>query len=257
MFSVTHLNTIRRAEIDFIAPHFTNGAHILEIGAGTGEQALELQRRGFTLTAIELASSNYAGNRQFPILDYDGRTIPLPDHSVDIVFSSNVLEHVPDLARLHAEIRRVLKPSGYCIHVMPTHVWRLWQTLTSYPDAFVYLWSVLPQLVPQRWPRRPELGRLGEAWYRCARYMVGHFLPRRHGERGNVISELWLFHPNWWRRHFRDNGYEVAEDRPMNLFYTGNMLLGAHVSVARRRQLADALGSACHLYKIVTRDPQP
>ena len=46
-----------------------------------------------------------------------------------------------------------------------------------------------------------ERQRLREAWYRTARHTVGLCLPRRHGERGNVISELWLFHPRWWRRN--------------------------------------------------------
>jgi 2-polyprenyl-3-methyl-5-hydroxy-6-metoxy-1,4-benzoquinol methylase len=67
----------------------------LEFGAGTGKQALELQRRGFRVTAIEMLTSNYAEHRVFPILDYDGATIPLADASVDVVYSSNVLEHIP------------------------------------------------------------------------------------------------------------------------------------------------------------------
>ena len=112
MFSLDHLDAIRGAELDTIASFFPVGARILEIVAGTGKQALELQRRGFEVTAIEVADSNYAAHRGFPIKDYDGRTIPLGEGSVDLVFSSNVLEHVEDLSRMHAEIRRVLAPGG-------------------------------------------------------------------------------------------------------------------------------------------------
>ena len=79
MLSLAHLDAIRGAEIDTIAAFIPAGARVLEIGAGTGQQALELQRRGFAVTAIEIADSNYAGDRVFPIEDYDGRTIPLPD----------------------------------------------------------------------------------------------------------------------------------------------------------------------------------
>ena len=251
MFSISYLNRLRKAEIDRIVDFFHPGAHILEIGAGTGEQALELKRRGFNITAIEMADSNYAGNRQFPMLDYDGRTIPLPDASVDIVYSSNVLEHVPDLSRIHSEIARVLKPGGYCIHVLPTHSWRFWTTLTSYPDAIVYLISSIPNLVPHAVPFGGELKRLGQAWYRCARYVAGHFYQRRHGERGNVISELWLFHPRWWRRNFHDNGFVVVHDEAMGLFYTANLLFGARLSLDSRRRIAAFLGSACQLFKLV------
>src|SRR5262249_61191740 len=112
MFSYAHLDELRRAEIDGIVSLFPPRARVLEVGAGSGRQARELERRGFQVTAVELPDSNYAAHRVFPIVDYDGAVIPLPDASVDVVFSSNVLEHVPDLARLHAEIRRVLAPGG-------------------------------------------------------------------------------------------------------------------------------------------------
>lgn len=255
MFSISHLNTLRKAEIERIATFFSPRARVLEIGAGTGEQALELKRRGFDIVAIEMANSNYTAERQFPIANYDGRHIPLPDASIDIVFSSNVLEHVPDLAQMHAEIRRVLKPSGYCIHVLPTHVWRLWQTLAGFPDAAVYAVSAMPQLIPRAMPGRAELRRWGCAWYRCLRYIAGHIVQRRHGERGNALSELWLFHPRWWRRNFAENGFAVVHDEPMGLFYTGNMLFGPHLSLAQRKRLAGELGSACHLFKLVPKPP--
>jgi ubiquinone/menaquinone biosynthesis C-methylase UbiE len=251
MFSIPHLNTLRKAEIDRIANFFTPGARILEIGAGTGEQAAELGRRGFEVIAIEIADSNYAANRVFPILNYDGRRIPLADASVDIVFSSNVLEHVPDLRQMHSEIARVLKPGGYCIHVVPTQKWRIWTTLSSCPDAVVYLVASLPQLVPHAVPCGAELRRLRKAWYDATRYVAGCVLLRRHGERGNVISEMWLFHPQWWRRNFRDHGFAVVRDEPMGLFYTGNMLFGSNLSLAMRARLAAVFGSACHLFQLV------
>lgn len=250
MFSAEHLEAIRVAEIDKIVPFLAPGARILEVGAGTGRQAVELQRRGFAVTAIEIADSRYATERVFPIKDYDGRTIPLPDASVDIVFSSNVLEHIADLSRIHAEIRRVLAPDGYCIHVVPTHTWRLWTTLVSYLEAVSFAASSLPQLLPQARPRRAELRRLQQAWYRTLRHTVGLCLPRRHGERGNVISELWLFHPRWWRRNFQQNGFAVVRDEPLGLFYTGEVLLGLRLGLAKRRRLARTLGSSTHLFKI-------
>jgi SAM-dependent methyltransferase len=255
MFSYEHLDALRAAEIERVVPFFPAGARVLEIGAGTGKQALELRRRGFVVTAIEIADSNYATHRLFPIVDYDGLTIPLPDASTDVVFSSNVLEHVPDLARMHREIRRVLTPGGKCVHVLPTHAWRFWTTLAGYPDALVYLVAGLPELLPQGLPRGRELRRLGTAWYRTARAVGGRCLPRRHGERGNVISELWLFHPRWWRRNFCENGFTVVHDEPMDLFYTGNMLLGPHLALSQRGRLAHMLGSACHLFELVSASP--
>lgn len=255
MFSYEHLDAIRSAEIDHIAGFLPAGARVLEVGAGTGRQAVELQRRGFAVTAIELADSNYAAHQLFPIVEYDGRTIPLADASVDVVFSSNVLEHVDDLASLHAEIRRVLTPGGMCLHVLPTHAWRFWTTVASYPDALVYLAAFLPQLVPHASPRDAEIQRLGKAWHLAARSVAGRCFPRRHGVRGNVISETWLFHPNWWRRNFRHNGFAIVHDEQMGLFYTGDMLCGLALGLPQRRRLARILGSACHLFQLIPAKP--
>jgi SAM-dependent methyltransferase len=251
VFSQEHLDAIRVAEIARIMAFFPPRVRVLEIGAGAGQQALELERRGHTVTAIDMPNSTYVTRRVFPIKDYDGSTIPLPDASVDVVFSSNVLEHVMDLTRLYAEIHRVLAPGGICIHVVPTHTWRLWTTLTSYLEAISFSVSSVPDLVPRAVPRRVELRRLGQAWYRTARHTVGLCLPRRHGERGNVISELWLFHPRWWRRSFQENDFEVIAEMPIGLFYTGEMFLGARLGLAMRARLARALGSSCRLFKVV------
>src|SRR5690349_17541960 len=172
---------MRSGEIAKVIPLFKPGARILEIGAGTGQQAAEIARRGFAVQAIEVGSSNYSGVRVFPITDYDGTHIPFPDASFDIVFSSNVLEHVPHLSALNQDIARVLKPEGYCVHVMPTPSWRLWTTLTSIPAAFEYLLARGGNAAAGSGLSSSGSGGVGQQMRR-------HF--GRHGERGNVLSEL-------------------------------------------------------------------
>src|SRR5947208_5328133 len=135
MFNIPFLRQLRAVEIELIVAHFPAGERVLEIGAGTGQQAIALRERGFQVEAIEVPDSNYNQHQVFPITAYDGRHIPFPDASFDVVFSSNVLEHVRDLPALEAEIKRVLRPGGFCVHVMPTHVWRLWCTLAAFPAS--------------------------------------------------------------------------------------------------------------------------
>jgi SAM-dependent methyltransferase len=42
-----------------------------------------------------------------------------PDSSFDVIYCSHVLEHVPDDRRAMAELRRVLKPSGWAVLLVP------------------------------------------------------------------------------------------------------------------------------------------
>jgi SAM-dependent methyltransferase len=56
------------------------------------------------------------------LLREDGRSIPLPDNSVDAVFTVATVEHVLGLDAFYAEIRRVLKPGGL-LHADFAPVW--------------------------------------------------------------------------------------------------------------------------------------
>jgi SAM-dependent methyltransferase len=236
MLEVEYINTLRLAELEVIESYLKRGKRILEIGAGSGAQALELSRRGLEVTAVELANSDYAQHRVYPVTEYDGLTLPFEDGSFDLVYSSNVLEHVRDLEQLHREVRRVLSADGECVHVVPTHVWRFWTTAILLP-------ALLRKLVPGS----------RQSLISGARRSASSAL-RRHGERGNVLTELWLFNPRWWRRNFAANGFEIVEERPVGLFYTAECLLGSKLPLAWRRALAKMLGSSTQLFRI--RPPQ-
>jgi SAM-dependent methyltransferase len=249
MLSIPLLNQIRSAEIDAIARRFRPGARVLELGAGTGQQALELRKRGFDVEAIDVPSSNYKGDQLFPITEYDGRHIPFPDGSFDVVFSSNVMEHVRDLPGLHAEIRRVMRPGAICVHVLPTHAWRLWTMLAAFPDGVQK--SALA--IRERKRGGALLARTGRAFtltLSVLRNLFYPFVQGRHGERGIILSELWLFRPTVWRRNFQQNGFEVVHEEPMGLHYSGYFVFGGHWSFEKRARLARRLGSACHLFEL-------
>jgi len=248
VFNVEFLARLRAVEIERIAAHFPPGARVLEIGAGTGQQAIALRERGFQVDAIEVPDSNYKHHQVFPITPYDGTHIPFADGSFDVVFSSNVLEHVRDLPALEAEIQRVLRPDGICVHVMPTHVWRFWHTLAAFPAG------VQEALALTRGPRPAGLARRAAQALVTGIKMLGKvlypFVQRRHGERGVMVSELWLFHPAAWRRHFKKHGFEIVRDEPLGIFNTGYFVFGSRWSFEKRTRLARRLGSASHLFKL-------
>ncbi len=249
MFNIEFLHVIRefeyRAVVRRLAPH----AHVLEIGGGTGYQAKRLTEDNFKVASIDIPNSNYAGNLEFPVQPYDGRIIPFPDRSFDIVYSSNVLEHVVDLPQLQSEVKRVLRPGGYCIHLMPTGAWRLWTNLTHYVELCQRLVSLAPRLVPKGKTRTAfsDVKNVARLMTDTAKHYA---VVPRHGEVGNAFTEVWTFSERWWLHHFEAENWVVDEATPSGLFYTGHMVLGNRISLSARQKIARILGSACVIYKV-------
>ncbi|NIN68390.1 MAG: methyltransferase domain-containing protein, partial [Anaerolineae bacterium] len=94
------LEEIRKYELERVMPFLLRGSSILEIGGGAGWQAKMLAERGFTVVSIDVAGSQYEEYRLWPVQVYDGKHIPFPDNRFDVVFSSNVLEHIPHIEGL-------------------------------------------------------------------------------------------------------------------------------------------------------------
>ena len=204
---------------------------------------------GFTVTSIDVGSSRYSGEQVFPVIEYDGKVFPFREAVFDVVFSSSVLEHVADLGQLYHESRRVLKKDGYCVHVMPTAVWRFWQGVANYVELLQRVAPLIPELVPRRFRlsewKRPaivleELGRLRKQYLRIP----------RHGETGNALTELWTFSRRRWVKHFLRHNFVVIRTEAIGLFYTGHMVFGKHWGLRSRERVAKVLGSATMLYVV-------
>lgn len=96
-------------------------AVVLDLGAGTGHATLELKKRyrGARVIAADLAEGmlREAGRRQtflrrFDRLGADAAALPLRDASVDLIYSSLMLQWCPDPDAVLRECRRVLRPGG-------------------------------------------------------------------------------------------------------------------------------------------------
>ena len=97
-------------------------AVVLDLGAGTGRVTRELRRRYRRALVIALdlapgmlreARRHQLPWRRFERLCGDALRLPLADASVDVVFSSLMLQWCEPLATALAEVRRVLRPDGF------------------------------------------------------------------------------------------------------------------------------------------------
>jgi|TARA_B100000959_G_scaffold248049_1_gene274696 SAM-dependent methyltransferase len=104
---------------------------ILDHGCGSGLTMLVMAALGFTniygvdiggdLSALNRICRKVFGHDSDRFRVYDGDALPLPDASIDIVLSQQVLEHVRPavLESYYREESRVLKQTGIAYHQVP------------------------------------------------------------------------------------------------------------------------------------------
>lgn len=221
---------------------------ILEIGAGNGWQSSWLAAAGHEVRALDVPGSRYGTDCAYPVEIYDGRQIPFPDEHFDVAFSSNVLEHLPDLECLKAEMRRVLKPDGLAVHLVPSATWRLWTNVVHYPFL-----TLLALRYLQSWLHLGKGGSRLDASIQRGRHLRPRELffraivPVRHGEAGNVLTEIYHFSRLRWERRLESEGWRIIEAGTNGLYYSGYLLMGAS-RLPLRRALSSVLGSSCHFF---------
>nr|WP_054815452.1 class I SAM-dependent methyltransferase [Nocardia arizonensis] len=94
-----------------------DGATILDVGGGPGYFAEEFARAGARYIPVEPdpAELHAAGLATAGAVRGSGMALPIRDDAVDICFSSNVAEHVPDPWLMAEEMVRVTRPGGLIV----------------------------------------------------------------------------------------------------------------------------------------------
>lgn len=234
---VALFQAIRAHELDRVARWLTPGKRVLELGANDGYQAKLLADRGCLVTAIDVGFRPTPAHFYFPVVDYDGVHLPFTDGSFDVVFSSNVLEHVQQLPELLADTRRVLAPGGIAVHVLPSSSWRWW-TIMSY-------YAVFGERAAKRVAKK--LGAKVEEDMGLRDVARKLAWPEPHGEYPNAYAELYYFSRRRWRKVFSDAGFEITEEDSNRLFYSGYSLF-PNVPLERRKKLSSILGPSCSTF---------
>lgn len=125
----TRLNRSKAARVEFltttayIEKYLKTGDKILDLGAGAGEYSLYFARKGYEVTAVELATANIEAfqkkiTKEDKIQLIHGNALDLSgfeENSFEIVLLFGPLYHLSkeeDRQRCIAEAKRVLKPNG-------------------------------------------------------------------------------------------------------------------------------------------------
>lgn len=114
----------------FEAMHLFTGAAVLEVGCGTGEDAIALVRQvGLTgkVTAVDRSqtmlkeATTSAQKLALPIefVLADAQQLPFADHCFDAARVDRTLQHISNPAAVIAEMTRVVRPEGWIVAMEP------------------------------------------------------------------------------------------------------------------------------------------
>ena len=100
------------------------GGRALDLGCRAGHQTRWLEAHGYTVTPVDVEKLFDRAE----VVDAN-RQLPFPDDHFDLIWSSEVIEHLVDPGFSLAELRRVTKPGGHIILTTPNSYMVLFRLL--------------------------------------------------------------------------------------------------------------------------------
>ena len=115
------------AQLQMLGPYAKPDSTFLEIGAGDCALSIAIASRVAHVYALEVSEEvvrDVALPENGTVLISDGVDIPIDDHTVDLAYSNQVMEHLhPDDAQAQLEsIRAALKPGGAYVCITPNRL---------------------------------------------------------------------------------------------------------------------------------------
>lgn len=179
------------------------GSRVLDVGCGTGNYARALQQAsGCAMLGIEpsdamRSKADLAATWEV-LLAGSAAHLPLPDSSVDLIYSTDVIHHVPDRMIFFQEAARVLKSGGLLATVTDSHEdIRQRRPLSShFPETI--------EIEMQRYPAMPtlqaEMAAAGFSNLRVARVWRDYALRDAQAYRDKAYSSLLLIDEDAFQR---------------------------------------------------------
>lgn len=107
-------------------PYVKPGDRVLDAGCGEGVLSCLVAQKQIQVTGVDLSAPNLEGATKMArswgvqptFMQGDAENLPFPDNSFDVVISSHVLEHLPNIDKGLAEIYRITR--SLALIAMPT-----------------------------------------------------------------------------------------------------------------------------------------
>ncbi|WP_287963035.1 class I SAM-dependent methyltransferase [Alcanivorax sp.] len=184
-----------------------HGGHLLDLGCAEGALLSCLGERGVGLD-LNPDRLRLAADKGIRVCLGDGGLLPFPDHCFDTVVSMEVLEHVPDMSAVMAEVHRVLRPGGNWVISVPNVTLRSWYEMWRegrpyYCDEKEHYREFSPVRIPwfkHRFMHVKELERMLRN--------QGFEIWKRDGVR--YLFPQWFFRAGWLQRCIESSNMDRA-----------------------------------------------
>lgn len=245
-----YLHAIRKREIDIVfsvlpKKQFESG---LEIGAGDGFQTTLLAKHVDKLVSSDLNFKRIKEHLKVPgveykALDADAIRGGFPPQSFDLIFSSNVLEHVRNPLEVLSATHPMLKDDGYAVHIIPSRTIKVSYLLLYYPHtALLALDRLVGKLKGKPFFQGSNINLENNINSSAAEKKVSRWrrflFPAVHGNFNNHKEEFIAFGRNEWEKMFVEAGYSIAH------YAKGPAFSGYGFSLNVLRKLFEKLGAS-------------
>ena len=179
----------------------------LELGAGDGFQATLLTRYVSKLISTELnpdiLKNKNTESIEHRVCDAEEAVNMFDKKQFDLIFSSNLLEHLHDPSRALSGIHGLLKDDGVTIHIMPNPFWKLCHMLFYIPNRCLI---ALERMLNNKPMRKSNLSKT-----RSTQKSLTHRLLtlKPHGASKGNIEEFLKFTKSRWVKEFEKANLEL------------------------------------------------
>lgn len=191
---------------------------ILELGCGIGYYSAFLSKISSEVIATDLEVIDPATHspglqitrdflaaldiKNVTVMNASAEELPFEDNTFDLVFSSHVIEHVPNMNKAILEIDRVLKPGGINFCIVPTTTDRIYAFFTFYIYLFKrVIIKLFNKLIPKKTTASSNQNAASSLASPISYYSKHLPFPPPHGVLPSYLSEI----KNWTLKNWRKN----------------------------------------------------
>ena len=218
----------------------------LELGAGDGFQSTLLIKYALKLVSTELNPAVLKKENdesiEYRMCDAEEIDKAFDKGQFDMVFSSNLLEHVYNPGRVLGGIYSVLKDGGITIHVIPNPFWKFCVLLLHIPYICVETLEKMKQKGPDGKGMKDRI-KARDKW----KLIHDILIPKPHGVSSSNIKVFYLFSKVRWKKQFENAGLELIR------IIKGPVASGYGFGLDRLRNFLEQIGLASEYIYVATK----